>query len=145
MGTIFTVVLLAGVLFVITGGVIEKHMLRKLSSSVCTGHLWRQAFPQLTKREIRHFLETVLQCFGLGDHYRLRFAPTVKLMDLYRAVEPRGFTMGVDAGELEWLIAEMEGEFDLDLTECWRDDLTLGELFRHARSRDMTRRSGWPG
>lgn len=129
--TLGSVLLLA---FVVAGVIVEKRMLRQLSSSSCTGRLWRRAFPTSTKQDIRQFLEIVLSSFGIADSYRLRLAPTVKLMDLYRAVEPPGFSMGVDAMELETFALEIEDRFGVDLFECWKEELTLGDVFTLTQS-----------
>ena len=55
-------------------------------------------------------------------------------MDLYRAVEPPVLSMGVDAMEIETLCMEIENRSGVDLSKCWNDELTLGELFALTQS-----------
>ena len=117
------------VVFVIVGVVVEDRLLQQLSSPTCTGRSWRNAFPASPKQEVREFHQIVLMAFGIGQRFHLRFAPEVKLMDLYRAVEPPVLSMGVDAMELETLCMEIENRTGVNLSARWQDGLTLGEVF----------------
>lgn len=135
MGTTFAITLILLVVAVVIAGiVVEKRLLGQLSSSACTGRSWRRAFPKSSKQEIRDFYQLVLTSFGIGQRFHLRFTPDVKVMDLYRAVEPPVLSMGVDAMEIETLCMEIENRSGVDLSKCWNDELTLGELFALTQS-----------
>ena len=53
-------------------------------------------------------------------------------MEIYRAQYPeKGLA---DAMELEFLARAMKEKYRVDLTAFWSDDITLADLFTHARS-----------
>jgi hypothetical protein len=67
--------------------------------------------------------------FALPRHRKLNFAPTDRVLHIYRAINPPGWP---DALELETLDRALESEYKLQLRDVWKDDLTLGELFARA-------------
>jgi len=106
---------------------LERRRLLKLCSSGCTGRLWRRAFVNTSKQDLRAYFDVVHAAFGLADRYRLRLAPNVKLMDLYHVTSPA--YQGFDALELETFSLLLEDRFGTDPLQDWRTDLTLGEVF----------------
>ncbi len=128
----FLILLLIAV--VVTGlqFAMECKALRIYWSRVCTGFRWRRRFPEASKAEIRSFLDVLTSSFGFGDKWRLRFAPDDKVMDVYRALNPlEGMP---DSLELEELTVRLEERYGTDFKAIWNKNITLGDLFRHART-----------
>jgi hypothetical protein len=104
----------------------------------CAGARWRRRFPLAQQAEIREFLSLFLDAFGFRGKYRLHFDPDDKIMDVYRAV-PR---LAGDHLELECLMMKLEERYGLDMEECLRAELTLGELFALATTARAAARQG---
>jgi hypothetical protein len=98
----------------------------------CEGRAWRRTFPSAPKEDIRAFLALFMNAFALPSRRMLRFAPTDRVLEIYRAVSPRGWP---DAMELETLDEELQRVYGFPLRDVWKETLTLGELFARVRSR----------
>jgi propanediol dehydratase small subunit len=93
----------------------------------CMGRAWMQTFPQASKDEIRQFLCMFVDAFAFPQRRALQFAPTDRVLAIYRGLYPlKGWP---DALEFETLALRLEERYALDLRKLWRDDLTLGEIF----------------
>lgn len=95
----------------------------------CEGRAWRRTFPSATNDDIRGFLCLFADSFGLPRRRMLRFAPTDRVLEIYRAISPPGWP---DAMELETLDRELGNAYGLRLRDVWKESLTLGELFASA-------------
>jgi hypothetical protein len=96
------------------------------------GTAWKRTFPQASKGEIRQFLYMFVDAFAFPKRRALQFAPTDRVLAVYRGLYPlKGLP---DALELETLALRLEGRYALDLRKIWRDDLTLGEIFSRTNS-----------
>jgi hypothetical protein len=115
----------------VLGTFVERGRMRHYWQRACTGRLWRQRFPAASKSEIRQFLDVFIESFGFADRRRLCFAPDDRVMDVYRAVYPHRFL--ADGMELETLVRDLQRRYRVEIHGSWRDDITLGDLFRHTR------------
>jgi hypothetical protein len=98
------------------------------------GRAWKRTFPDASAREIRQFLHLFTSAFGFKAQRALVFAPTDRILDIYRAANPlRGMP---DALELETFARDLDKRFGFDLYSAWRENLTLGEVFK------LTRKAG---
>lgn len=97
----------------------------------CQGTQWKRAFPAASKGEIRGYLTMFVRAFAFADGHRLLFKPDDRLLDIYRRLYPQRWMP--DALELETLAQDVKREHGISLESCWRDDLTLGELFARTR------------
>lgn len=95
--------------------------------------VWREFDPLAPAEDVRAFLHLVMAAFALRAKHHEVFRPGDRILDLYRAVTPPGWTLG-DQCELEALVSLLKSKYGLDLVAVWRDDLTFGELFTLARS-----------
>jgi len=96
--------------------------------SRCEGRAWRETFPSASKADIRRFLDLFMDSFALPRSRKLRFAPTDRVLEIYRANSPPGWP---DALELETLERELRRAYNVHLRDVWKEGLTLGELFAH--------------
>ena len=100
----------------------------------CTGAAWRRAFPSATKEEVRNYLRCFVDGMALPSRYALKFRPSDRVLDVYRALYGGRTPLG-DHMECESFAEEVSLEFDIgidDLLDVWHPDVTLGELFAHA-------------
>ncbi|MFO6422965.1 hypothetical protein [Motilimonas sp. KMU-193] len=98
---------------------------------VCTGRRWQRAFPDATKQDIRRFLSDFTLAFAFDERDRLQFAPTDKILDIYRALYPHQWM--ADSLEIETLAEDIDAKYQIKLMDIWHDDLTLGEVYRATR------------
>lgn len=105
----------------------------------CQGRAWRNAFPSVTKQEIRGFLSLFVSAFAFDGREKLKLAPTDEILKIYRSLYPS--RLEPDAMELETLALTLECKQGFKLEALWKDNLTLGELFSHTleRSADSDR------
>jgi len=97
----------------------------------CTGRKWKQEFPNASKHEIRRFLTIFIDAFGFKPKQRLKFLPSDKVMDIYRAIY---FDRGLpDAMELESFVQLIEYEYNIDMFKLFNKELTLGKIFTLTR------------
>ena len=99
---------------------------------VCTGVLWRRRFPDVTKAEIRDFLDMFVGAFAYRESRRFCFSPDDRVMEIYRAQYPEKCM--ADAMELECLARDMRKRYGVDPAAFWKEDITLGDLFNHSRA-----------
>ena len=100
----------------------------------CTGIRWRRRFPHSSKTDIREFLLIFVDAFLFSERRRSRFSPDDRVIDVYRAVYPPE-DGSADNLELETLAMLLERRYGIDLRAVWREDITLGELYEHTRTR----------
>ena len=98
----------------------------------CQGAGWRRAFPKATKQDIRAFLSVFVEAFAFHDQHRLKFNPSDRILDVYRALYPHKWL--ADALELETLAASVEKTYGIRFAQVWHESLTLGELFSRVQS-----------
>jgi len=101
----------------------------------CQGAAWRRAFPDAPKQAIRAFLSLFVDAFAFRTSDRLKFAPEDRIIDLYRSVNPSRWLP--DALELETFAQDLERRFGFHLESVWNDQLTLGDVFRAIRTRQV--------
>jgi propanediol dehydratase small subunit len=93
----------------------------------CMGRVWKRTFPRASKDDIRQFLNMFVDAFALPQRRALQFAPTDRVLAIYRGLYPlKGWP---DALELETFALQLERRYDFDLRKIWREELTLGEIF----------------
>jgi len=83
-------------------GNLESYWRRK-----CTGYLWKRAYPQSSNAEIRAFLCVFVRAFSFKSTQKLNFAPSDKVMEIYRSLYPPKWTIA-DSLELETLAIDLE-------------------------------------
>ena len=103
----------------------------------CMGIRWRRRFPDAPKADIREFLTILVDAFGYSHTRRTCFSPDDRVMDIYRAAYPLGNFD--DNMELEKLMENLEERYGFGPTSVCREDITLGELYEHARKRAAER------
>ncbi len=95
----------------------------------CMGRKWREQFPNVSKDDIRSYLEIFMNSFSFDSKHKLKFNPDDKVMDVYRTVYPsNGWPDGL---ELESFAISLEKKYSVRFSDLWGEQLTLGELFRH--------------
>ena len=99
----------------------------------CQGRAWRTAFPDASKDEIRGFLSLFAEAFAYPDKEKLKFAPADEVLAIYRAQYPSNWTP--DALEVETLDLRLERRYGIKLSTVWDSELSLGDIFKMARSR----------
>jgi hypothetical protein len=114
----------------------RRRSLLKYWTRTCTGSQWRRRFPSASKAEIRAFLDLFVEAFLFRRKRRLCFSPDDRIMDVYRASYTPDWSMA-DAMELEFLTKRMRKTYGIDIVPLWREDITLGELFRYTRKPDL--------
>ena len=98
----------------------------------CMGIAWKRTFPQASKDEIRQFLCMFVDAFAFPKRRALQFAPTDRVLAIYRGLYPlKGWP---DALELETFALRLDQRYALDLRKIWREELTLGEIFSRINS-----------
>jgi hypothetical protein len=107
--------------------ILYPRTIREYWQRSCMGRAWKRTFPQASKHEIRQFLYMFVDAFAFPKRRALQFAPTDRVLTIYRALYPlKGFP---DALELETFALRLEERYALDLRKIWREELTLGEIF----------------
>jgi propanediol dehydratase small subunit len=106
--------------------------IREFWQRSCMGRTWKLTFPRASKGEIRQFLYMFVDAFAFPKRRALQFAPTDRVLAIYRGLYPlKGWP---DALELEKLALRLERKYAVDLRKIWRDELTLGEIFSRINS-----------
>ena len=102
----------------------------------CTGKEWKAEFPEVPKETIRAFLECFVDGMAFSSNERLKFNPSDKVIDVYKAIYggkiPRG-----DAMEYETFYDNLLEEYGVSsehLEQVWNENMTLGGLFRHTNA-----------
>jgi hypothetical protein len=97
----------------------------------CNGKAWLQAFPTASADDIRRFLNLFVEAFAFPRNRALKFSPSDRVMAVYRSLYPdRGWP---DALELETFATSVERTYSLRMSEVWREDITLGDIFSRTR------------
>ena len=101
----------------------------------CAGRAWRESFPSASKEEIRQFLQVFITSFGFRQKHRLKFLPSDRVMDIYKALYP--LKCMPDGFEVEDFAMSLEEKYGFDLAsivtpESW-PELTLGMIFQHIK------------
>ncbi len=123
--------IMAGVM-VIAQQIARRHRLSPLFKRPCAGQAWRQTFPDVPVADIREFLKHFVDSFSLRHKNYLRFRPTDRIMDVYRAIYPPRWTV-VDSLELETFVQLLQRRYGVASESITRDDLTLGDVFQLTR------------
>ena len=97
------------------------------AARACQGHVWRRAYPDSTKEELRQFLKLFTHAFAFRDSENLQFGPHDRVYGVYRTLYPR--LGGMDVLEIETLAASVERTYGVKLEHIWSESLTLGNLF----------------
>ena len=121
------------VLISLPSWIARRRALRRYWDRACMGIRWRGQFPDSSKSEIREFLTMFVDAFGFSHKRRMRFSPDDRVMDVYQAAHPPG-SLG-DCMDLETLGLRLEKRYGIDVIALWREDITLGELYEHTRTR----------
>lgn len=103
----------------------------------CTGRKWRTSFPNLSKEEIRLFLDCLVGGMGFSQLTRLKFEPSDRVSDIYRSVYGGRTPLG-DAMECETFAENLARSFEIPLDTIyglWHSEVTLGELAQSVTSR----------
>jgi len=110
-----------------------RKRLQKYWSRSCMGREWRRSFPRCSKEDIRTFLELFVDAFAFSSSRRLKFAPTDKVIDVYRALYPPGTLC--DSIELECFLMNLEKTYGENLFDNCTPDNTLGDIFEKVRKK----------
>ncbi len=124
----FLMVVLCVLFVVVALSLLQRGNLASYWKRKCTGYLWKRAYPKSSKAEIREFLGLFVRAFGFKSTQKLNFAPSDKVMEIYRSLYTPKWTIA-DSLELETLAIDLEKTYGLVLEKSWREDLTLGEIF----------------
>ena len=100
---------------------------------LCQGFEWSRAFPQTSTEDIRSFWHLFVFCFAFADRFATCFAPSDRILDIYRSLYPSPWL--ADALECETLAALFEREYEVSFDSVWHEELTLGALFGAVASR----------
>jgi|GEM_PF-1669006 len=109
----------------------RRRNLREYWLRRCLGAEWKRQFPDASSEEIRRFLALFADAFLFRSRQRLKFSPSDRVMDIYHAVCPG--PLMADSMELETLVGSLREEYGVDLLASWKEDVTLGDIFRLAR------------
>ena len=102
-------------------------MPKKYRMRICTGKNWKEKYPDTPKEDIRIFLLIFTDAFAFSYKQKLKFEPDDKILDIYKALYPAKWM--ADSLELETLAEDVEREYNINFTDIWHENLTLGELF----------------
>jgi propanediol dehydratase small subunit len=126
------------ILFLVAGALVtvafEYRRRRSLAPFLDRPHQareWKRAFPDAPAADIREFLSLFIDAFCFRAKYKLSFAPSDVVLEIYRATNPDSFV--VDALELEMLSRNFKEHYGVDIGQIWREDLSLGELFAFSK------------
>ena len=92
---------------------------------------WEETYPDVPKAILRRYFDCLVNGMGLRTCDRMSFAPSVLVLDVYRAIYG-GRTPFCDSMECETFIGNLSTEFNRsseELVAIWDKDLTLGKLF----------------
>ena len=106
-----------------------RKALQNYWSRSCTGKSWKHQFPKASKKDIRNFLFLFVDAFAFSRKKKLHFEPDDKVLEIYHSLYPSKWI--ADAMELETLSLDLKRTYRIDLSSIWRDDITLGEIFRY--------------
>ncbi len=113
----------------------RRRRLNRYWLRACTGRDWKRRFPEVSKQDIRDFLEVFVDGFAFSSKKRLKFNPDDKVLDIYRALYP---TPGWgDALELETFAINLKKKYGFDLKKVTDQDITLGKIFEMARKKSQ--------
>jgi propanediol dehydratase small subunit len=107
---------------VYTGDLPKKYRMRN-----CTGKHWKSKFPATSKEDVRRFLFIFTDAFAFSRKQKLKFEPDDKILDIYKTLYPSEWM--TDSLEVETLAEDIEREYNINFTNVWHENLTLGELF----------------
>jgi hypothetical protein len=93
----------------------------------CLGTAWRRTFPASSSDDIRRYLGLFAKAFFFPAEAALKFAPTDRVIDVYRAAYPEPDMP--DAMEVETFVREFQAQYAVKLPETLQPGVTLGELF----------------
>ena len=93
----------------------------------CLGTSWKRTFPASSAEDIRRYLALFAKSFLFPAHASLKFAPTDRLVDVYRAAYPEPDMP--DAMEVETFVRNFEAQYKIKLPRNLQLSVTLGELF----------------
>jgi hypothetical protein len=138
MPSVPVLILLFAVAVVVAVGVAcgcaRRRSFRPIAERTHAGDEWRTHFPAVSDADIHAFLTLFEDAFAVGREHALKFRPDDRIMDIYRAVNPPGWTMA-DQMEMEIFGLTLDKRYGVKLGAIWRDDLTLGEVFRETITR----------
>jgi hypothetical protein len=125
---IFAIAMFVGIAIAVAFIAPRPHLtLRPYWERHCAGRAWRRTFPSAPRQDIRRFLTLFVDAFGFSDAHMLKFAPTDRVYEIYKAANPaEGWP---DALELETLDMRLKATYGMELRAIWSQSLTLGELF----------------
>jgi len=99
----------------------------------CTGRDWRKAFPDADVEEFRKFLQVFVDAFAFRNNTRLKFRPSDRIIDIYRACYPiEGY---LDSLELESFAMKVQKLYKVDIEASWNPEMSLGQIFGMAAKR----------
>lgn len=134
LGGLLTI-LVIGALIGLPAEIMRRRRLRTYWDRVCAGRDWRREFSDATKDEIRKRLQVFVDAFAFRESRKLKFRPSDKIIDIYRACYPvKG---GPNSLELESFAMMVEKTYHLDLTKEWNPEMTLGQVFTMTRKPRM--------
>lgn len=112
---------------------------RRYRDRSCQSREWKKAFPTASAAEIRAFLSVFVSAFAFKDDEKLKLQPQDTIMQIYRALYPSKWQ--ADALEVETLAIDLRKHYGLELSSIWSPELTLGQVFEHAK---LTRATAHP-
>jgi len=93
----------------------------------CTGKHWKSKFPATPKEDVRRFLFIFTDAFAFSRKQKLKFEPDDKILDIYKTLYSSEWM--ADSLEVETLAEDIEREYNINFSNVWHENLTLGELF----------------
>jgi hypothetical protein len=131
IGIIVGISLLIGMISTLS----ERKRFQKYWTRKCTGHQWRRLFPDSPKKDIRSFLDILIDSFCFDISKRLKFSPGDKLIEIYQTHYPSDNT--ADFMELETFYLELESNYGKDVADTITPEMTLGDIFKITRRQNL--------
>lgn len=111
--------------------ILERKRMNRYWQRYCTGNKWKNDFPNVSKKEIRNFLEEFVNAFAFNSKKRLKFSPDDKVMEIYQTLYPA--TGCADSLELETFVDNIQKKYGIDLFKKIDEKITLGNIFKMTR------------
>ena len=135
--TTWVVVILALVaaVYLYPGNVIRRRRARELCRRPSAENEWGLLFPDRSPECFREFLVIFTRAFSLREDAWRAFRPDDKLYEVYRALNPPDWNMGVDSLEYETFDHLLTRQYGIGLRGSVDQSTTLREVFRRATAK----------
>ena len=126
---------IVAVVLLVVAGILIGQLPKTYRLRGCQGKRWRERFPEADPGEIRRFLGLFTDGFAFSGKHKLRFHPDDSIIDVYRSLYSRWWSVSADAMELEDFAMRIRDGYGVDLTTVGYPDVTLGQVFQMVKRR----------